>query len=137
MSFSVVKGNWTTHRIELSRIRRLVFIDEQQVPEADEWDPYDETSQHWLAYNDRGESIATARLKPDGQVSRMAVLKPYRGLGVGSLLLRAVIEVAHQQSKSVYLYSQTHAVGFYEQFGFHTVGEKFLDAGIPHIEMRL
>lgn len=137
MTYSIVQTSWAISRTELSSIRRRVFIDEQRVPEADEWDEHDESSQHWLVYDNNGLAVATARLKPDGQIGRMAVLEAYRGQGVGAQLLHAVLDTAKQQLTTVYLHSQTHAIDFYKQFGFHTVGEEFMDAGIPHIEMRL
>ncbi len=80
----------------LSGIRRAVFIIEQQVPEALEWDDDDATATHLLAIAPAsGEAVGTARILPDGRIGRMAVLRPWRGRGIGRMLLREAI--AHCQ----------------------------------------
>ena len=33
--------------------------------------------------------------------------------------------------------AQTHAVGFYERFGFRVQGSEYEDAGIPHVHLTL
>ena len=86
-------AHWPEDRDTLSHIRRLVFIEEQNVPEDMEWDEYDATSTHYLA-SLNGQTIATARLKPDGQIGRMAVLPPYRNQGIGSKLMKFVLQDA-------------------------------------------
>ena len=61
---------------EIKKIRTTVFIEEQNVPEELEWDEYDDTSTHFLAYyNDT--PVGTARLLKDGHIGRMAILKDY------------------------------------------------------------
>jgi predicted GNAT family N-acyltransferase len=96
----------------------------------------DAVSLHVVAY--RGEqAIGTARLLPDGHIGRMAVRAGYRGAGVGSRLLRALMEEARMRGdRVVQLNAQTQAEAFYARHGFVREGEEFLDAGIPHIAMR-
>jgi predicted GNAT family N-acyltransferase len=36
----------------------------------------------------------------------------------------------------VVLSAQTHAVGFYRRSGFEVTSGEFMDAGIPHVQMR-
>jgi predicted GNAT family N-acyltransferase len=80
--------------------------------------------------------IGTARLLPDGQIGRMAVLPEWRSHGIGSVLLEKLIEIAREHGlKQVKLDAQDHAISFYEQHGFTIEGEEFLDAGIPHRRM--
>jgi predicted GNAT family N-acyltransferase len=68
----------------------------------------------------------------------MAVLRGWRGRGVGAALLEALLVQAREQSMSrVMLHAQTHAAGFYRRFGFSERGEEFSEAGIPHVEMAL
>lgn len=70
-------------------------------------------------------------------LGRMAVLPAYRGQGVGAALLQALLECAQQrQDLAVVLHAQTHAVGFYEKFGFIKEGAEYIEAGIPHYTMR-
>jgi len=119
-------------------VREKVFVDEQKVPLALEWDEWDEPSDHALAFDRAGSPIGTARLLPDGRIGRMAVLKEWRLQGVGAALLGAVLDRARDRriERSV-LRAQTHAAGFYRRFGFIERGEEFLEAGIPHVEMAL
>lgn len=119
-------------------VRRKVFVEEQGVPVALEWDEWDERSDHAVAVDGSGHAIGTARLLPDGRVGRMAVLKPWRGQGIGAALLSAMIEQARRRAfAQVTLHAQTRAAGFYRRFGFSERGEKFSEAGIPHVEMTL
>lgn len=124
---------WTKAEPVMRFIREAVFIHEQGVPEELEWDGLDPLCVHALAWNDIGDAIGTARMEPDGKIGRMAVLKDWRGRGVGQALLQALLEVAARRGLSrVTLAAQTYAIGFYERAGFHVVGDLFIDAGIPH-----
>jgi predicted GNAT family N-acyltransferase len=76
-------------------------------------------------------------LLPDGHIGRMAVRKPWRGQGVGALVMEHLMERARQRGdREVVLSAQTHAVGFYEKFGFVAEGDEYLDCDIPHRDMR-
>jgi len=119
-------------------VRERVFIDEQNVPREEEWDEWDETSDHAVALDPGGKPVGTARLLPDGRIGRMAVLKEWRGKGVGAALLAAMLARARERSMPrALLHAQTHAAGFYRRFGFSERGEEFFEAGIPHVEMFL
>lgn len=134
--FNTREANWQTDGNQLSNIRRLVFIVEQKVPKDEEWDGKDEDSWHWLATDTKDVPIGTARLLPDGQIGRMAVLSDYRKFGVGAALLEQAVEKArHLGFTEVFLNAQTHALGFYERAGFIAKGEEFQEAGIPHYRM--
>ena len=127
-----------THLGQLHAIRRIVFIEEQGVPESLEWDRYDARSQHVLAYEPEGIAVGTGRLLPDGHIGRMAVLRPWRRRGVGSALLAALLDLARKQKLPlVRLHAQTHAVGFYAKHGFTVTSDEFPEAGIPHRAMEL
>lgn len=129
---------WQTHAAQLKVVREQVFINEQQVPVALEWDGLDEAAQHLLALSDSGEVIGCARLLADGHIGRMAVLKPWRGSGVGRALLDRAIEFFRQKDiKAVRLSAQMHAIPFYQKAGFEVCSEPYLDAGIPHVDMHL
>ena len=112
-----------------------MFIEEQEVPEALEWDEFDNTSSHFLAMLD-DSAVATARLMPNGQIGRMAVLAEYRNKGLGRQLLQFVLQQAKKNKlKKVHLHAQTNALAFYEKQGFTTSSEIFYEANIPHREM--
>lgn len=130
-------GDWEMLSAAASEIRRRVFIDEQNVPQEEEWDGLDPECQHFLALLD-GQPVGTARLLPDAHIGRVAVLKDARGTGIGVLLMQTAIEAArHAGHPQVALSAQVHALAFYERLGFVAHGEVFLDAGIPHREMAL
>ncbi|MFA7349960.1 MAG: GNAT family N-acetyltransferase [Methylotenera sp.] len=136
--FNVQKVTWQTHAAQLKAVRKQVFIIEQQVPIDLELDGLDATAQHLLAINDVGEAIGCARLLSDGSIGRMAVLKPWRGLGVGSALLNKAVALYRQQNiQNITLSAQVHAIPFYEKSGFEVSSEPYLDADIVHVDMRL
>lgn len=133
--FSVKQGSWDQLQQDAKLIRKLVFISEQNIPEQDEWDDQDAISQHFVVY-DQNQPIATARLLANNSVGRVAVLKAYRGQGIGRLIMLQIIAYAQAQKRpSLQLSSQVHAISFYEKLGFSIQGDEYDECGIPHIEM--
>lgn len=136
--FVIEVVNWGTHADSLKMVREEVFIQEQHVPVALEWDGLDETATHLLALNRVGEAIGCARLLGDGSIGRMAVLKPWRGQGVGCALLTKAVSIYRELGVAkIMLSAQVHAIPFYEKAGFVCCSEPYLDAGILHVDMRL
>ena len=128
--------SWSEDKSALGSIRKKVFIEEQKVPEELEWDEYDEQCIHILVTDDQNKPIATGRIKPDGHIGRMAVLKEYRNTGIGTAILKELIKSAQdKQLTKVYLHAQTTAISFYQKQGFKTCSEEFMDANIPHKTM--
>ena len=136
-TFSVRLCDWNTVRVQARRIRELVFVREQGVPLELEWDEQDPHCDHVLASGADGKAVGTGRLLPDGHIGRMAVMKEWRGKGVGALLLRALMEQARRRGHTqARLNAQTQAAGFYQRFGFEVSGAEFLEAGIRHVRMQ-
>ncbi|MCM0036777.1 MAG: GNAT family N-acetyltransferase [Burkholderiaceae bacterium] len=130
-------GSWSDLRDQACAIRFEVFVEEQQVPIAEELDAMDAACLHALAFSQQGEAIATGRLLPDGHIGRMAVRLSERKKGVGAAVLKALIEAAETRGfKEVLLGAQLHARGFYLKQGFVEFGDVFLDANIEHVMMR-
>lgn len=130
-----ITTDWNSHIEQLKKIRDVVFIKEQNVPAELEWDEFDPQSTHFLALHSN-QAIATARLKPDGQIGRMAVIKDYRNKGIGSQLLTNVLcEAGTRGYSMIYLHAQKNSIYFYEKFNFIRNGGGFMDAGIPHQAM--
>ena len=136
---------WPAARAEAASIREKVFVTEQGVPAELELDEHDPQCVHALARDDTGRAVGTARLLPGeahcarivAHVGRMAVLKEWRGHGVGGALLARLIEAARERGDTeVALSAQTHAEGFYRTYGFLGEGDEFLEAGIMHRMMR-
>ncbi|WP_425919249.1 GNAT family N-acetyltransferase [Acinetobacter sp. TSRC1-2] len=135
--FTIHTGSWNELQNDAKLIREQVFIQEQQIAVEDEWDVEDAVSLHFVVY-DQDQPIATARLLQNNSVGRVAVLKSYRGVGIGKLLMQQIIQQAkHEQREFLKLSSQVHAIQFYAALGFKVEGEQYLDCGIPHIDMRL
>ncbi len=127
---------WDEARHLAYPIRLTVFVNEQRVPEELELDDDDPDAWHALLFKD-GQAIATGRLLGNGKIGRLAVLKNYRGLGMGTALIKSLIEFGQQQGiGQFYLHAQTTAIGFYEGLGFKANGPVFNEAGIEHIKMQ-
>ena len=134
-NITIKKTNWAADKEDLSTIRRLVFIEEQHVPQVLEWDELDESSYHFLVAQNT-KAIACARLQNDGKIGRMAVLKQFRNQGIGSQLLNFIVQTAEIDSiDKLYLYAQVSAIPFYESQGFYAVGDIFYEAEIAHRKM--
>jgi predicted GNAT family N-acyltransferase len=128
---------WEQARDAASRIRYLVFVEEQRVPQAMEIDEFDPLCVHALACAPDGTPVATGRLLPDGSIGRMAVLEAWRRQGFGGAILERLVAAARSRGeREVALSAQVHALGFYRRHQFLPEGEIFLEAGIPHQRMR-
>jgi predicted GNAT family N-acyltransferase len=133
----IVLGGWTALQESAKPIRFEVFVHEQKVPSDLELDEMDAVCVHAIAYDGDGKPVATGRLLPDGHIGRMAVVREMRGQGVGGAILEALMaEAKRRGDAAVVLNAQTHAEPFYRRYGFLREGEEFMEAGIPHIQMR-
>lgn len=136
--FYIKQVDWATHEAQLRQIREQVFVLEQHVPIALEWDGLDVDATHLLALDRLSKPIGCARLLSSGTIGRMAVLLEKRGLGVGTALLESAIQFYKQRHLShVTLSAQTHAITFYEKVGFVVCSDLYLDADIEHVDMQL
>ncbi len=122
-------------------IRRQVFVIEQAVDPAEEYDEFETSCLHFLAKY-KGLPAGTSRIRKTEngtKLERFAVLEKLRGKGVGKALVEACLTELNQQKSTgkIYLHAQEHAVPFYAQFGFEPEGELFWEAGIPHYKMFL
>ncbi|MCR4697808.1 MAG: GNAT family N-acetyltransferase [Bacilli bacterium] len=120
------------------KIRQEVFVEEQKF--KDEFDEIDKYCITLVGY-DEGKPVACSRAFFDEEekkykVGRFAVLKDYRGKGLGLEMLQATCEVIKRQGGTqVWLHSQMQAVGFYEKLGFVQTGEIGYEEYCPHIWM--
>lgn len=90
-------------------VRKKVFIEEQEVPEEIEMDGKDKEALHVLAL-DNEKAVGTARMRTfneKAKLERMAILKEYRGKGIGKKMLRFLLELAQEKRiKKAILHSQ-------------------------------
>lgn len=116
-------------------IRRQVFVEEQHVTvERESMD--DAESVHYLAtYNELPAGAARYRKTTKGtKIERIAVLKNYRGKGIGEAILLQILDDVKLDEK-IYLHAQVNAIEFYKKNGFKETDNYFVDAGIEHVEM--
>lgn len=120
-------------------IRETVFVIEQGFSE--EFDEIDKKSIHFLV-KVNNKRAATARIfKSDNSdtkwtVGRFAVLKEYRGTGLGSFLMKKVEEKIKEQGGNVAeLSAQKQAEKFYLSLGYTPMGDIYYDQHAPHIHM--
>lgn len=137
-AFHIELANWDSDRDALRAVREQVFVLEQRVPPEEEIDEADALALHVLARSAAGAPIGTARLTPQRMIGRMAVLRDWRGQGIGRAMLRTLLEQARARGwNEVQMHAQVHAISFYEQDGFVAEGPQFMECGIAHRLMRL
>ncbi len=124
-------------------IREQVFVQEQHVPADEEYDEFEDSSRHFLAFAE-GLPCGTARWRYTDKgikLERFAVLKDYRSRKVGSALVQALLEDIKNQPQSagklLYLHGQLTAMPLYSKFGFTPIGDLFEECNIQHYKMIL
>lgn len=144
-------GPWAQQAEAARAVRLAVFVGEQGIPEAQEWDDDDAGAVHAVVCNLAGLPLATGRLILSGdpsqadestgrwaRIGRMAVLRSARGIGLGRRVLHALIAEARQRGLShLSLHAQVAAMPMYAQAGFVPQGDVFDEVGIPHQRMTL
>lgn len=99
-------------------IRKAVFIEEQQVPESDEFDQFDtlgEQCGHVLVYHE-SQPAGTGRVRivnHTGKLERICILKPYRKYGLGKVIISELENMVKEKGiTQCKLHGQTHAEAF-------------------------
>ncbi len=146
---TIRQADWHTSedQKQLQHIRQVVFLEEQNIPKADEWDGKDEqdTTQHYLAFAPKNKAaiacIRVLRVNTENtsywKIGRVAVLPAYRGKRIAQHFIATIIDIAKEQGvKQLTLESQTYITSLYEKLGFEVCSEPFIDAGIEHVKMR-
>lgn len=160
--FHVIGVDYERELPALRAVRDTVFVQEQQVPAALEWDAIDRHCRHVLARDIDGIPIGTGRLVPPlvwlaaehglaldaesqqsgiddpraARIGRMAVLAPWRSRGVGEAMLAVLLEEARRLGwRKLQLHAQVSAQRFYARHGFVPEGPRFTEAGIVHQSM--
>ncbi len=133
----ISQATWRKAENHLREVRTKVFIEEQLVTPDFEWDDIDESAVHLLAMLSN-QPIACLRIIDYQKIGRMAVLKHWRGMGLGTALLHEAIKICKLHgSKNIRLSAQTHAIHFYQQAGFKQTSGEYCDVHIPHVDMQL
>ena len=136
-SIKIVETSWGQSSKEISEVRHKVFVVEQSIPPEIEMDGKDSDCIHFLALK-QSKPIGAARLQKYGKIERVSVLREYRTKGIGTAIMKMVIEKAKDLDvEKIYLHSQMDSKIFYQRLGFIELGQIFFEANIPHIEMIL
>ncbi|MEM6456527.1 MAG: GNAT family N-acetyltransferase [Acidobacteriota bacterium] len=126
----------------VARLRTEVFVEEQSCPWDEEFDRHDASARHALLRIDDAPA-ATVRWRTvvdDGRetakLERLAVARAFRGCGLGRTLIAAMIDDARRAGHTrIRLHAQAHLQRLYERHGFVREGDRFDEAGIPHVAM--
>lgn len=138
-NFHIVSADWARDgdREAVRQLRRMVLIDGLGLPAAWEFDDGDPQALHLIARDDADCPIGAARLTPDQRISRVAVLPTWQRHGVGTALLRQLIERASSFGwNELRLDAPVELVPFYAREGFVPAGELFEAAGRMHQPLR-
>lgn len=141
MNIKVEKVKTKEQLDTIFKIRKDVFVIEQEVDPAEEYDAFEDSSSHFLA-SVEGSPAGTARwrfTKNGIKLERFAVLKNMREKGVGQALVQSVLDDISKSEESkgklVYMHAQLSAISLYTKFGFQKVGEMFEECNIKHYQM--
>ena len=120
-------------------LRRDVFVGEQHVPAAEEFDAYDLTATHVVAI-DGGDVVGALRILflPElVKIGRVVGSRHARGRGTARRMMEFAMALARSRGETkFYLTAQTDKVGLYEKLGVVAFGEEFQDGGMPHLAMK-
>jgi GNAT superfamily N-acetyltransferase len=113
------------------------------VSRNDDWGNDDPGSSHLVALAG-GRVVGYGRLLVEGDwghVRQVAVYEPWRGRGIGSWIVHALVELARDKGlPHVYLNARLTAVGLYERRGFSVVSPEPFPMPrtfLPHVRMEM
>ena len=127
---------------DILQLRISVFIIEQNCPYP-ELDDKDKIAFHLFGINKENKILAYTRIfKPgdyyeEAAFGRVVVHQNYRNQKVGFQLVEQTIIEIHKLfgNTNIKIGAQTYLNNFYQSFGFHQVGDDYIEDGIPHIHM--
>lgn len=126
------------------QLRAEVFVVEQRCAYQDP-DGHDASAMHLMGWDSPSRStlLAYTRLLPPGvtfseaSIGRVVTSPVTRGTGLGHRLMAQSLNslFEHWGKQDVRIGAQAHLQAFYQQHGFVTEGEPYVEDGIPHVEM--
>ena len=138
MTRQTIVTDFDSHSAEIRSVRTDVFVREQLIPAADEFDQRDAACTHVLVI-ENNRPVATGRLDlgQDGRIGRVSVLQSHRRRGLGTLVMKALEKVARKaEIPKIWFHAQVHAIRFYQSLGFVvSIESEFMVDGIPHVTM--
>ena len=132
-SFSFEQTTWLESGDEILSVRNKVFVIEQHYEKAEPFNQQDFDAFHLIVRNSDFEVVACGRITPTGRIGKIAVTLPYRGLGIGSKLLKMLIQHGQENNiNDLYLNAEIENQNFYQLQEFFSAGPVFMKHGIPH-----
>lgn len=127
---------------QILKLRCEVFIVEQRCPYLDE-DDKDIQSIHLMGYYNEN-LVAYTRILPPGlsyneaSIGRVVTHTDYRKFGFGKHIMLISIQMIQQhfQTEQIVISAQQYLEKFYQNLGFKTESDIYLEDDIPHIQMR-
>jgi predicted GNAT family N-acyltransferase len=137
MSYSVSRVKWEHAAPLLKNVREKVFVCEWRIPKRIEFDNDDRTAFHILICDDiTQEPIATGRILASGEISRVAVIMPYRKHNIDKIILKRLFKIAQElELNEVFIHSPLESVNKLVKQNFNQVGGVFMEAGMPRQRM--
>lgn len=125
----------------LLRLRSEVFVVEQDCVYQD-IDNKDQKALHVIGFSDH-TIVAYTRIFDGGDyfdhpsIGRVVVQEAYRGKDLGHKILRASIEAVETRfgKQKIEISAQVYLEKFYNEHQFRSIGETYLEDGIPHVRM--
>jgi len=125
----------------LLQLRSEVFVVEQGCVYQDV-DGKDQKALHIIGKKDNSIIAYTRIFKPgdyfkEASIGRVVVSEKARHLKYGHQLMEASIKAVETSfhTKEIKLSAQKYLEKFYNNLGFKTIGDSYLEDGIPHIAM--
>ncbi|QBG34400.1 GNAT family N-acetyltransferase [Litorilituus sediminis] len=137
MSYSISRVNWQQAAPLLKNIREKVFICERRIPKKVEFDQHDASAFHMLVCDDTSqEPIATGRISPNGEISRIAVVSSHRAKNIDKVVLHGLFAIAQELSlKEVFILCPLEKVDYFIMHQFQPIGSVYMVAGRPKQRM--
>ncbi|ROI07831.1 GNAT family N-acetyltransferase [Chryseobacterium sp. H3056] len=132
----------TQQLYKILQARIDVFVVEQNCPYP-ETDGYDDKALHlWAEKN--GEIAAYCRIFAAGikyevpSIGRVLTTEKFRGQNFGKGLIKIAVDIVETRfnTTQIQISAQDYLLKFYQEFGFQSTGNSYLEDDIPHTEMR-
>jgi ElaA protein len=129
-----------TQIYDILQLRELVFTIGQKCSERD-IDDVDRKAMHYVRYaGDKLAAYLRVYAADDKlKLGRIVVHPEQQGKGLGKEMMVEVVDYLRSQypNKQIEMSAQAYLEKFYQSFGFETMSDLYLEAGIQHLSMRL
>jgi len=137
-TYHIRRVDWQQYGETCANLRKLVFFEEARYHYFAALDGADIRCRHVLAVDAQQQPIGCGRIDQDWRLSRIAVLRAWRQLGVGTALLNELIAIARDSGAAqVQCAVPVFSVEYYRQQQFEPTGSVYQESSVPHQRMQL